>query len=40
LPDACLTDPDLARIVSAWHELPEAIKRAVLALVDSIRPAR
>jgi hypothetical protein len=26
-------DPDLARIVAAWPELPEPIRRAVLALV-------
>jgi hypothetical protein len=28
-------DPDLARVVTAWPELPEAIRRAVLALVNS-----
>jgi hypothetical protein len=27
-------DPDLARVVSAWPDLPEAIRRAVLALID------
>ena len=30
-------DPDLARVVEAWPELPEVIRRAVLALVDSVR---
>jgi hypothetical protein len=29
------TDPDLARVVSAWADLPEVIHRAVLALIDS-----
>jgi len=28
-------DPDLARIAAAWPGLPEAIRRAVLALIDS-----
>jgi len=28
-------DPDLARVVAAWPELPEAIRRAVLALIGS-----
>jgi hypothetical protein len=28
-------DPDFARLVAAWPKLPDAIKRAVLALVDS-----
>jgi hypothetical protein len=28
-------DPDLARVVLAWVDLPEAIRRAVLALVGS-----
>ena len=27
------TDPDLARVVEAWPDLPEAIRRAVVALV-------
>jgi len=27
--------PDLTRIVAAWPELPEAIRRAMLALVES-----
>ena len=29
------TDPDLARVVAAWPELPEPIRRAVLALVEA-----
>ena len=28
-------DPDLARVVEAWPSLPEAIRRAVLALIGS-----
>jgi hypothetical protein len=28
-------DPDLTRIAAAWPALPEPIRRAVLALVDS-----
>jgi hypothetical protein len=28
-------DPDLARVAEAWPALPEAIRRAVLALVES-----
>jgi hypothetical protein len=31
-------DPDLARIAAAWATLPEVIKRAMLALVDSAKP--
>jgi hypothetical protein len=27
--------PDLARVVEAWPDLPEAIRRAVLALISS-----
>lgn len=30
-------DPDLARLVEAWPNLPEPIRRAVLALVGSVR---
>jgi len=29
------TDPDLARVVKAWPELPEPIKAALLALVGA-----
>ena len=28
-------EPDLARIMTAWPDLPDHIKRAMLALVDS-----
>jgi hypothetical protein len=28
-------DPNLARVVAAWPDLPDAIRRAVLALVGS-----
>jgi hypothetical protein len=29
-------DADLARVVEAWPSLPEAIRRAVLALVETV----
>jgi hypothetical protein len=32
-------DPDLARVVEAWPKLPEAIRRAMLAMVKSAAPA-
>jgi hypothetical protein len=31
--------PELARIAAAWHELPAAIRSAILALVDSAKPS-
>ena len=31
-------DPDLARVVAAWPGLPEAIRRAMLALVEVAMP--
>jgi hypothetical protein len=31
----CQTDPKLAALVTAWADLPEHIKAAVLALVDA-----
>ena len=34
-PDAEAPDPALARIIRAWPELPEPIRRAMLALVES-----
>lgn len=33
-------DPDLARVLDAWPGLPEYIKAAVLALVESAGPRR
>ncbi len=38
LPNAADADPDLARVVAAWPGLPEAIRRAVLALVGASTP--
>jgi hypothetical protein len=32
-------DPDLPVLVAAWPDLPEPIRRAVLALVHSAKPA-
>jgi hypothetical protein len=29
-------DPDLACVVEAWPDLPDAIRRAVLALIGSV----
>ena len=34
--DTCQTDPDLAAVVAAWPELPEAIKAGILAMVKAI----
>ena len=40
LPDAqAPTDPDLSRVITAWPNLPEPIRRAVLALVTPSTPA-
>jgi len=33
--DLLAVEPDLAHFLAAWSALPEAIRRAVLALVDS-----
>ena len=33
--DTCKTDPDLAAVVAAWSELPEAIKAGILAMVKA-----
>jgi hypothetical protein len=30
-------DPALARIITAWPKLPEAIKTGILALVQAVR---
>ena len=35
--DTCQTDPDLAAVVAAWPELPEAIKAGILAMVKAAR---
>jgi hypothetical protein len=35
LQSAAETDPDLARVVTAWPELPAPIKAAVLALIGA-----
>jgi hypothetical protein len=32
-----LEDPDLARVLSAWPNLPTAIKAGILAMVDASR---
>jgi hypothetical protein len=37
LPDAG-TDPDLARVVTAWPDLPPHVRAAVLALVQTSAP--
>ena len=34
------TDPDLARVITAWPNLPPHIKAAVLALVGTAPPAK
>ena len=31
------TDPDLGKLVAAWPALPEAIRRAILAMVDAAK---
>jgi hypothetical protein len=31
--DTCKTDPDLAAVVAAWPELPDAIKAGIGAIV-------
>jgi len=35
--DTCQTDPDLAAVVEAWPELPEALKAGILAMVKASR---
>jgi hypothetical protein len=35
LPGTPATDPDLARVVEAWPDLPAHIRAAVLALLQS-----
>ncbi len=31
-------DPDFARLAAAWPDLPEPIRRAVLAIIDATKP--
>ena len=38
--DTCQTDPDLAAVVAAWPELPEAIKAGILAMVKAASGSR
>jgi len=33
--DTCRTDPDLAAVVEAWPELPEAIRTGIVAMVKA-----
>jgi hypothetical protein len=33
--DICQTDPDLAAVVAAWPDLPEAIRAGILAMVTA-----
>ncbi len=35
-----VADPDLAAIVSAWLELPEALKAGIVAMVKAASPKR
>ena len=37
LPRETPIDPDLARVVSAWPDLADAIRRAMLALIGSAK---
>jgi hypothetical protein len=33
--DTCQNDPDLAAVIEAWDQLPEAIKAGILAMVKA-----
>ena len=33
--EGCITDHELARVVAAWPDLPEPIRRAVLAMIEA-----
>ena len=35
-PEAVAIDPELAAVVAAWPTLPEAIRRAILAMVEAL----
>jgi hypothetical protein len=35
---AAPTDPDLAAVVEAWPELPDALKAGILAMVKAFKP--
>ncbi|MGD9721503.1 MAG: hypothetical protein AB7O59_09865 [Pirellulales bacterium] len=35
--ESALTDADLQRVILAWGTLPEAMRRAVLAIVDTCK---
>jgi hypothetical protein len=35
--DTCQTYPDLAAVVDAWPELPEALKAGIVAMVKAAR---
>jgi hypothetical protein len=37
LPGTAKADPDLARVVTAWPDLPPHIRAAVLALIGTAR---
>jgi hypothetical protein len=37
-PDPSPDNPDLARIVATWPKLPESIRRALLALIETALP--
>ncbi len=34
--DTCKSDPDLAAVLAAWPDLPEAIKAGILAMVKAV----
>ena len=35
--ESAADDPDLARIVAAWPQLPDAIRAGIVAMVDAMR---